>query len=478
MGVSDSIFGGLSGVINNASAMTGDLAGGNAALQTILTELKASEAEALAESPAATGSTSQSAIDRLFSDPNFKYTSTMDDWKSVAKYGEDYVSDWYAKNPYWNTSFGGDSFFNMPPNASFLVGYQNGVPVYANAAGGATTIGPYYSVDSSGKLTYGVGHKGKGSAFGKAIKSFASGGITDLVEGKKLGAGIGEALGDSLGKSKANLLQSLTGIPTFQESVDDGGTLLSNVLGPSDDYFYGTSPMQILGDDEDTKAAVNTAAKVIGTAYLAGSGVGALGAGAEGGAAAGGAEAFAPVGGELAGSAATGTAATTAGTTAAETTLLAAPTVAGGTSAGTAAFTVDASLAPTAAAGTTAGTTAGATAMETAATGGLLDLIATPEIGSLTTTVGGVTVGDVANAALLASSAGTLLSGSSDGPDKLAASTTGIEEYEAEIDSAAAEAAERERAAARLRKGRSSTIVGGKRMSEPAILAKPTILGG
>ena len=73
-----------------------------------------------------------------------------------------------------------------------------------------------------------------------------------------------------------------------------------------------------------------------------------------------------------------------------------------------------------------------------------------------------------------------MLSGSKDGPDKLAAgsATTGIEEYEEEIDSAAAEAAERERAAARLKKGRSSTIVGGKRLSEPAILAKPTILGG
>ena len=43
MGVSDSILGGLSGVVtNDASAMVGDLAGGNAALQTILAELKAS----------------------------------------------------------------------------------------------------------------------------------------------------------------------------------------------------------------------------------------------------------------------------------------------------------------------------------------------------------------------------------------------------------------------------------------------------
>ena len=54
MGVSDSILGGLSGVVtNDASAMVGDLAGGGAALQTILAELKASEAAALAESPAA-----------------------------------------------------------------------------------------------------------------------------------------------------------------------------------------------------------------------------------------------------------------------------------------------------------------------------------------------------------------------------------------------------------------------------------------
>ena len=49
---------------------------------------------------------------------------------------------------------------------------------------------------------------------------------------------------------------------------------------------------------------------------------------------------------------------------------------------------------------------------------------------------------------------------------------------EKEAQAATGAAAERERAAARLRKGRSSTIVGGKRMSEPAILAKPTILGG
>ena len=341
MGVSDSILGGLFGVVtNDASAMVGDLAGGAPALQTILAELKASEAAALAESPAASATLRTNGVptsdpyndpmNKFFTDPNFKYSSTMDDWKAVAKYAEDYVSDWYAKNPNWNNSFGGDSLFNMPPSASFLVGYQNGVPVYANAARGAPTIGGYYSVDSSGKLTYGEGKKGKGSPWWKKALPF----IPLMIGGAAVAAGAGAGAG-------------------------------------------------------------------------------------------------------LAGSAATGTAATTAGTT------------------------------------------VGATAAETAATGSLLDLVATPELGSLVSTVGGVTVGDVTNAALLAGAAGTLLAGTGGGsPDKLSASTTGIEEYEEEIDSAASAAAERERAAARLKKGRSSTIVGGKRMSEPAILARPTILGG
>lgn len=135
-------------------------------------------------------------MNKLYTDPNFTYTSSMDDWKSIAKYGEDYVSDWYAKNPYWNTSFGGDSFFNMPPNAAFLVGYHNGVPVYANAAGGAPTIGPYYSVDSSGKLTYGVGREGKGSWLSKAARTLLTGGIGDLVAGEPMGSGLTQGLSD------------------------------------------------------------------------------------------------------------------------------------------------------------------------------------------------------------------------------------------------------------------------------------------
>lgn len=137
-------------------------------------------------------------LDKLSTDPNFKYQTTMEDWKSIAKYGEDYVSDWYAKNPNWNNSSGGESLFNMPPSASFLVGYQNGVPVYANAAGGAPTIGPYYSVDSSGTLRYGVGKKGKGGAFRKALGSIMTGGISDIVQGSHPFSSVGPAIAEIL----------------------------------------------------------------------------------------------------------------------------------------------------------------------------------------------------------------------------------------------------------------------------------------
>jgi hypothetical protein len=137
-------------------------------------------------------------MSKLYTDPKFIYQTTMEDWKNIAKGAEDYVADWNAKNLGWNTSSGGDSLFNMPPSATPQVGYLNGVPVYANALTGAPRIGAYYSVDSSGKLTYGVGKKGKGGAFKKAIGSLMTGGISDIVQGSHPFSSVGPAIAEIL----------------------------------------------------------------------------------------------------------------------------------------------------------------------------------------------------------------------------------------------------------------------------------------
>ena len=163
-------------------------------------------------------------MSKLYTDPNFKYQTTMEDWKNIAKGAEDYVADWYAKNPYWNTSFGGDSLFNMPPAAIFHVGYLNGVPVYANARTGAPRIGPYYSVDSSGNLTYGVGKKGKGGFFREHIGKYipkeirryvpAIGSVigTILGAGNPLFAALGSGIGSLLTGASAQQVLTNAGI--------------------------------------------------------------------------------------------------------------------------------------------------------------------------------------------------------------------------------------------------------------------------
>lgn len=144
---------------------------------------------------------------KLVTDPNFKYQTTMEDWKLLAGAYEE------ARAAATKASTENPGFDLGPTPSGMLVGYQNGVPVYAGATG-ASTLGGQYLVNSSGNLTYMEGHKGKGGFFRehigkiipKEIRRYvpAIGSVIGIILGAgnpafaALGSGIGSLLvGDS-----------------------------------------------------------------------------------------------------------------------------------------------------------------------------------------------------------------------------------------------------------------------------------------
>lgn len=443
MGVSDSILGGLSGVINNASAMTGDLAGGNAALQTILAELKASEAEVRAEVPATAllagkldGGLGMSAdpynlqqYSPWLDKASITTPTGKDVYDAIISAGLDPLSsgvniDYTGQswNPLGETPMNLDSLYSgySLDNPKVLDLYTQALEktrdarlqdAYKSAMGFDQYKPDPYENTSFGSQNYGLSVGQLGLDFSKMFESPEFANMANTWAGEQTAAAQTKDM-------QMGVLEKLSTDPNFkyQTTMEDWKNAAAAIAAsrPAPDPYANTS---FSGGMLDIGPIGGMGKPLVG--YLNGLPV-----------YAGVANGVVTLGGQ---------------------------------------YFVDPSGNLTYMEGKEGKGSWLSKAARTLLTGGIGDLVAGEPMGS------GLMQGlsDLMPA-------GTLLSGSKDGPDKLAAgsATTGIEEYEEEIDAASTAAAERERAAARLRKGRSSTIVGGKRMSEPAILARPTILGG